>query len=627
MCGIAGILGKGSQKLIKKMTDSIYYRGPDAEGFFIDEKNNVYLGHRRLSILDISGGVQPMFTSDKKLCIIFNGEIYNYAEIRNELIQKGHKFQTNHSDTETILYAYREWKDACVNKFNGMWAFAIYDIDKQEVFISRDRFGKKPLFYTYQNGAFVFGSELHIFKQHPDIQISISKKSLQKYYAYGYIPAPNSMYEGIYKLPGGHSLTVELNKLKAKQTCYTIQKYWNFQIEPFTVIPKNPIEEWGEEIIRLLDLAVKRRMISDVPLGVFLSGGVDSSSIVAFASKYAEKGKLKTFSIGFNEDSFDESKYAKQIAYLFQTDHHIDTLSIDKALEILPIILDKLDEPMGDSSILPTYLLNRYTRQYVTVALAGDGGDEIFAGYDPFLALHKANIYKKIIPTLVHDGIRMLFSKLPVSHRNMSLDFKIKRTLRGLSYDRKYWMAVWMGTLAPDDIEKLFQEKIDMEELYSEAIDTWNLCKQDNLVDKTLEFYTKLYLQDDILVKADRASMMNSLEARAPFLDIDLVNFVRKIPWQYKFRNGETKYILKKALEKYLPTEILYRKKKGFGVPIGKWFMDRKLQFSSDKQIPYISSGFIQKKVSSHISGKSDERAFLWNTMIITKLLSYYEKV
>lgn len=616
MCGIAGILGNGNLAILKRMTQAISYRGPDADGHVEDRGNRVYLGHRRLSILDLSGGSQPMWDHTKNFCIVFNGEIYNFSEIRNELTGLGHKFLTDHSDTEVILEAYKEWGEGCVHKFNGMWAFAIYDTKAKKVFLSRDRFGKKPLFYSYLNGNFVFASELHLFKDYPFIQIETSEIALKKYFAYGYIPAPHSYYKNVFKLPGGHNAIVDLNRLDHGDGL-NIKKYWDFLIEPLGTIPKNPEKVWGEELISLLDAAVKRRMVSDVPLGVFLSGGVDSSSIVALASRYVNEGQLKTFSIGFTEASFDESIYARQVAEKFRTDHKTDILSIDRALEILPEVLAKLDEPMGDASLLPTYLLTRFTRKYVTVALAGDGGDEIFAGYDPFLALNKAKWYSHLVPKPLHAGIRMAMNLLPVSHKNMSLDFKIKRTLRGLSYHPKYWLPVWMGPVSIQEINDLFGDRTNPEELYSEAIQYWEDCLSSELVDKALYFYTKMYLQDDILVKADRASMMNSLEVRAPYLDIDLVNFARKIPWQYKYRNGETKYILKKALEPYLPKDILYRKKKGFGVPIGKWFQEGKLPIDNAQWNSFPKKEYALAKHDAHNRGKSDERAFLWNTLVL----------
>ena len=614
MCGIAGFIGTGDQSVLKSMTDSIAYRGPDAEGFYSDTSAGVFLGHRRLSIVDLSGGAQPMKDNCNQYIITFNGEIYNHQEIRKELIQKGHRFLTTNSDTETLIEAYKAWGEGMLDKLNGMFAFAIYDQNKKQLFLARDRFGKKPLFYSFQNGTFVFGSELHVLTKHPEIKIQQSKKALQKYFAYGYIPAPNSLYEKVYKLPGGHFLRFEL-----ASSTFQIKKWWSFKIEPFTTIPQNAEQVWGEELLDLLSKAIKRRLMSEVPLGFFLSGGIDSSSLVALASKIIPSNNINTFSIGFTEASFDESVYAKMIAEKYQTNHISEILDLEKALTILPNIVNRLDEPMGDASLLPTYLLCQLTRKHVTVALGGDGADELFCGYDPFKALEKAKLYNSLVPKPVHQAFSFLFGKLPVSHKNMSLDFKIKRTLRGLSYHSKYWNSVWMGPLAPSEVNDLFNEELDMEDLYSEAIAAWESCDQPSLLDKATEFYVKLYLQDDILVKVDRASMMNSLEVRAPFLDIDLVNFARKIPVNYRFKNGETKYILKKALEPILPHDILYRKKKGFGVPIGKWFSEGKLKISSTNNLAsMLNSNFIKNQLGQHEQLKADNRAFLWNLYLLS---------
>jgi asparagine synthase (glutamine-hydrolysing) len=615
MCGIAGFIGKGGQSILKLMTDSIAYRGPDADGFFIDADQGVFLGHRRLSIVDLSGGAQPMQDISGQFVITFNGEIYNHLEIRNELIAKGHVFQTTNSDTETLLEAYKAWGKEMLHRLNGMFAFAIFDCQKKQLFAARDRFGKKPFFYSFQNRTFVFASELHAVTRHPNIQVKQSKKAMQKYIAYGYIPAPHSLFEGIYKLPGGHFLTVDIQSQQ-----FQINKWWSFELEPFTEIPNNPEQVWGEQLLDLLTKAIKRRLMSEVPLGFFLSGGIDSSSLVALVSKILPSNEINTFSIGFTEESFDESTYASLIAKKYKTNHTKEVLDIEKAIGILPDIISRLDEPMGDSSLLPTYLLCQLTRKHVTVALGGDGADELFCGYDPFKALEKAKLYHSLVPKPMHQAFSFLFSKLPVSHKNMSLDFKIKRTLRGLNYAPKYWNSVWMGPLAPTDINELFNEEIEMEELYSEAILAWESCKQSSLLDKATEFYVKLYLQDDILVKVDRASMMNSLEVRAPFLDIDLVNFARKIPVNYRYKNGESKYLLKKALEPILPHDILYRKKKGFGVPIGKWFSEGKIQIPDENiNHQFFNQDFINKQLQKHKNLKADNRAFLWNLYLLKK--------
>ncbi len=625
MCGIAGFIDpgmRGSQAefaaVMNRMTDAIAHRGPDGSGVWSDPERGVCLGHRRLSIIDIAGGSQPMASSDGELIVVFNGEIYNHAELRDELIAKGHRFQSHHSDTEVLLYGWREWGESMADRLNGMWAFAIYDRKHGIVHLSRDRFGQKPFYYTYQNGVFAFASELSgieaFAKSSESVATSLSPRAVQKFFAYGYVPAPLSLYEGVYKLPGGHCLSFEV-----REASFRIRKWWDFVLEPFAggEIPRKAEEEWGAEIRRLLDQSVRRRMMSDVPLGVFLSGGIDSSAITAFAARHVDAGKLETFCIGFEEASFDESQYARDTAQLFGTKHHDDVLSMEGASPLLAEIASKLDEPLGDSSLLPTYLLCRFTRQRVTVALGGDGGDELFAGYDPFRALRYANLYKTLLPAPVHAGVRMLMARLPVSHRNMSLDFKIKRTLRGIGYRRQFWLPVWMGPLDPGGVSDLLDEPVDLEDLYSEAIEQWDACQSKDIVDKTLQFYTKLYLQDDILVKVDRASMMVSLEARSPFLDIDLINFVRRIPSNYKLRGGVTKYILKKALEPVLPESILYRAKKGFGVPVGRWFRDGVLNVDPQSMPAPVQADFVRGLNERHKQNKSDERAALWNAWLL----------
>lgn len=612
MCGICGFAGKGDIEDLERMNAVLGHRGPDDEGIWYDRIKGVYLGHRRLSIIDMNGGSQPMWSDDGLLCVVFNGEIYNHKELRAELEKNGHRFKSHHSDTEVLIYGYRQWGHEMPQRLNGMWAFAIYDKEKGRLFLSRDRFGKKPLYYSLQDGAFAFASELEALVKHRGIAADISFKGLQKYFAYGFIPAPLSLYEQVHKLPGGYNLFFDI----ASQHCAT-GRYWEFVLEPFDEIPKNPEEEWGEIIRELLLNAVRRRLMSDVPLGVFLSGGIDSSSIAACAVRISGSEKIKSFSIGFEEQSFDESEYSTSVASLLGTEHNLTVLSLEKARTLMDEIVLKLDEPMGDSSLLPTFLLCRETKRHVTVALGGDGGDELFAGYDPFRALRLACFYKRLIPKPVHEGIRMLIALMPVSHRNFSLDFKLKRTLKGLSYPKKLWNPVWLGPLSPDELADFFDEPMDPEDVFSEAVEQWENCKQDNMVDKTLQFYTKLYLQDDILVKVDRAGMINSLEVRAPYLDIDLVDFVRKIPAQYKFRNGTTKYILKKALEPVLPHNILYRSKKGFGIPVGRWFKDGLLNFDRQKLGAKLNSAFLEDRIEEHRRGKADHSLFLWNYWLL----------
>jgi len=616
MCGIAGFAGAGDAEVLRRMADAIQHRGPDAAGFWTDAAAGIFLGHRRLSIVDLAGGAQPMWTRDGAYGVTFNGEIYNHAELRAELKARGCEFVTDHSDTEVLLHGYREWGEAFVNRLNGMWAFVIYDRAKQRLFGSRDRFGKKPLYYFHEAGAFAFASDIPALLQHPDCPRNLSALSLKKYFAYCYIPAPRSIFERVWKLPGGCSFTYDAGSRELKTW-----RYWEFVIESEPAAEtighggrrdERQTGEWCEQICAALEAATKRRLMSDVPLGIFLSGGIDSSAIAVLAAKHVPQGQLNTFSIGFDEPSFDESRYARLMAETLGSRHHHETLDLDRTAALLPDIIAKLGEPLGDGSLLPMVLLSRFTRQNVTVALGGDGGDELFAGYDPFRALRSSERYAQLVPRPMHRAIRLLASRLPVSHANISLDFKIKRTLMGLSHPPKLWNAVWMGALEPGEIEALFREPCDPEEIYSEAIETWDRCRQPNLVDRTLQFFTCLYLQDVILAKVDRASMMSSLEARSPFLDLELVDIARRIPWQLKLRRGQTKWILKKALSPLLPREIVDRPKKGFGMPIGRWLREGRFPFDHASAFPHLDVAFTERKHAAHMAGRSDERLFLW---------------
>jgi len=608
MCGIAGFVAfhAGGREVLEKMTRALAHRGPDAEGYLIIPEQGVHLGHRRLSIVDLSGGAQPMTTIDGELSIVFNGEIYNHAELRAELQAKGHPFQTDHSDTEVLLLGYREWGEGLLDRLNGMFAFALYDKERGRIFLTRDRFGKKPLYWFQNQGVFAFASELKALLRHPAAPRNESLIALKKYFAYGYIPAPHSVIEGIFKLPGGWCGTFDL----ATQH-WRPRKWWEFRLEP-TLEEATPgrRKAWAEELLARLDAAVKRRLMADVPLGVFLSGGIDSSAVAALAARHLPAGRLRTFSVGFTDPSFDESAYAREAAAFIGCAHECEILDLQRARDLLPGLLARLDEPMGDSSLLPTWLLSGFTRRHVTVALGGDGGDELFAGYDPFKALEKADLYARFVPRSLHPAIRLLASRLPVSHANISLDFKIKRALRGLSHSEEFRLPVWMGPLESEEIDDYFGDHTTEEELYSEALAAWEAAGvQAHPVERALQFFTQLYLQDDIMAKVDRSSMLHSLEARSPFLDLEVVEFARRLPHTVKFCEGTTKWILKKALEPVLPASILHRKKKGFGTPIGTWLREGAIPL----EIPTGHSGFVvHKALDSHRAGRGDERLFLW---------------
>ncbi len=595
------------------MTEALRHRGPDGDGFFIDPDVPVYLGHRRLAIIDIVGGIQPMWNEDSTVGIVFNGEIYNHRELRGELLAHGHRFQSDHSDTEVLVHGFEQWGPSVVEKLNGMFAFAIYDRRRRRLFLARDRFGEKPLYYCHHQHGFAFASELTALSLHPAVTGALSRRALQKYFAYGYIPAPLAMFDGCAKLPGGTYLTYDLDDGAA-----SVKRYWRFQIEADHSLRDEDEPRLADELRALFVQAAKRRLISDVPLGIFLSGGIDSSGVLAGASQQIEPSQISTFTIGFDEPSFDESDYARSVAQSFGTRHHCEKLNLDAALALIPQVLQRLDEPLADPSIIPTYLLSRFTRQLVTVALSGDGGDELFAGYDPFKALGPASLYHYLVPRGLHRGLRRLADLLPISTRNMSFDFKLRRTLTGLSYPPKMWNPIWLAPVEPAEMADLFEDPLRAEDLYEEAIALWN--GGGSLGDRTLEFYTNYYLQDDILMKVDRAAMMVSLESRAVFLDNDLVEFCRRLPYRFKYRNGARKYLLKKALAPLLPGDVLARRKKGFGIPIAEWLRVMP-NFASTGGCPdAIRAAPIERRWAEHRGGRADHRLLLWSWLSLQAL-------
>jgi len=610
MCGIAGFIGRGDRSILERMAARIAHRGPDDEGFLVDAGIGAHLGFRRLAILDIAGGKQPMTTSDGALSIVFNGEIYNFRELRRELSGLGAAFNTDHSDTEVLLHGYRQWGEDLPNHLNGMWAFAILDRRQQCVFLSRDRFGKKPLFWQLAGDTFVFASELTSMREHPAVRGGVNETALRKYFAYGYVPAPHSLVEGVRKLPAGHSLCFNLRDCKVQ-----VRSYWHYQPDPTHVGSVKAEARTVEQFTTLLDAAVQRRLVADVPVGCFLSGGIDSSMVTALAARHAGHERIKAFSIGFEEASFDETAYAHAVAAHVHVDHRIETLPVKRALDLLPHLAARMDEPIADSSILPTYLLCQHARKEVTVALGGDGADELLAGYDPFRALRYARWYEKWIPRPLHRAVSLLIARLPVSHRYMSLDFKLKRTLRGMDYPAYLRLPAWMAPLSPKEMTELFEVPFDPNDLYSEAIDAWDSCPADNDVERCIAFYIRTYLQDDILTKVDRASMLHSLEVRAPFLDIELVDFLRRLPADMKLRGGATKWILRRAARPLLPASILSRRKQGFALPVGGWLAEGKL--GSPDMISGQRRIFWQRRLDEQRRRRADNRLYLWSEIAL----------
>jgi len=605
MCGLAGFVGRGDRDDMRRMTRAIAHRGPDGEGFHHDDSNAVHLGHLRLAIIDIAGGTQPFFNEDGQVAVVYNGEIYNHMELRAELIAAGHVFKSDHSDTEVVVHGYEEWGDDLPLRLNGMFAFAVYDARRKRIFLARDRFGEKPLYYTQQNGIFAFGSEVTALAAHRAIDFSVDPLGLQKFFAHGFTPAPNTIYRECRKLPAGHSLTFDIAEQSLRTRCY-----WRFSIQPDHALTARDEPRLAEEARSLLFQAVERRMLSDVPIGFFLSGGIDSTAAVAAAVRKRSAASIDTFTIGFDDPSFDESDNARRAAAFCGTNHHEEMLSFEAARKLIGPVLERLDEPSGDASILPTYLVSRFARKSVTVALTGDGGDEMFGGYDPFKALLPARIYAALVPQGLHRGLRRLADLLPISRRNMAFDFKVKRFLRGLSYPAPYWNPVWLSPVEPGDMAALLNEPVAIEDVYSEVLECWETDSAGSMVDRTLEFYTRFYLQDDVLLKVDRASMMNSLETRAVFLDNDLVAFCQRLPARFKFANGTGKVLLRQALRGVVPDEVLDRPKKGFGVPMSRWL--REIAPPEGDDLPAMRSGAVRRLWERHAGGVADERLALW---------------
>ena len=623
MCGISGFVGRGSVDDIKKISSKLIHRGPEDSGFYHDPNHNLFFAHQRLIILDKEGSKQPMQDVDGNIIVTFNGEIYNFLELQEILINDGYNFKSTNSDTEVLIHGYKKWHTDLPKFLNGMFAFVIYDKKKQELFIARDRFGEKPLYYFFDGQNFAFASELKALIEYPLVKTQIKNIALQKYFAYGYIPAPLTIYENCYKLKPGDIAVFKINNKEFKT-----RSYWRFEINHDIQYHNRSENDLIEELDDLLKKAVEIRLRSDVDLGIFLSGGIDSSAILAYGSQILGQQKIKTFSVGFNDDSFDESNYAKKVAKFFDVPNNCQVLDFETAKNLFPEILAKIDEPFCDPSIIATYFLNKFAKKEVKVALNGDGGDELFAGYDTFGALRIAELYNKLTPKFLHKKISCLANLLPNSTSNMSFDFKLKKALAGLNYNQNLWHPTWLSTLNLEQIKDLFNANVKEEELYSEAIELWNRNQDLNLIDKSSEFYVNFYLPGNILPKSDQASMLNSIESRAVFLDKEIAEFSMRLPSHFKLKNNCKKYILKKLLQKKLPQEIINRKKKGFGVPISKWLTDfpktmplNQAFFEIYGQAPQINQNVAVKLWHQHQNKQKDHRLFMWSWMILQGFL------
>jgi asparagine synthase (glutamine-hydrolysing) len=643
MCGIAGwanLQSKASQHseaVLHAMCERMKHRGPDSEGLWLDE--TVALGMRRLSIIDLKTGEQPFWNEDKSVIAVCNGEIYNFRELRKELEKRGHEFHSQ-SDVEVLPHLYEEHGEAMVEHLNGMFAFALWDKRRKKLLIARDRFGEKPLYYGVFEGNLIFASEPKVLLENPSVEAEINLEALRSFLSFDYVPAPLSIYKNIYKLPAAHLLTVEKGEIKTR-------RYWNLswqkparkqgQInQPEHSALANArasdlngntptIETAARELREIISDAVRMRLISDVPLGILLSGGVDSSTVAAFAAQHAES-KIKTFSIGFEEDSFDESKYARQVATHLDTEHYEEKLSVEKASDLISEIGTWLDEPMSDGSLIPTFLLSRFVRKYVTVALGGDGGDEIFAGYPTYFGHKMARVYA-LVPRFLRSGlIEPIVNSLPVSTKNLSFDYKAKRFVAASKYDLVTRHHSWFGSFSIDAQKDLLSKDVlekSSGDIYRGAKDLLKITDAKDQIEQMQFLDMNFYMAEDILTKVDRASMAVSLEVRAPFLDPRIAEYAASLPLEYKLRGNKGKYILKKAMENLLPKEILQRPKKGFGIPIATWLKTRLNPLLHDLLAPerlkrqgLFDADFVQKLIMEHETGAASHHKQLWTLLV-----------
>jgi asparagine synthase (glutamine-hydrolysing) len=608
MCGICGIFDSGERlverTVLKRMGDTLRHRGPDDEGFYTAP--GVGLAHRRLSIIDVAGGHQPLSNEDGTVWIAFNGEVYNFAELNQRYLSNGHRFQTR-SDTETIVHLYEELGEACFDKLRGMFAIALWDERRKRLLLVRDRLGKKPLFYSWDGRRLVFASEIKAMFAAGGLSEEMDLEALSDYFSFLYVPTPKTIYRNVRKLRPAHYLVVD--RLGIREV-----PYWDIH---FGEVEDRSEAEWCDLFLDEYRMAVKSRLVSDVPLGAFLSGGVDSSSVVALMNQ--AQPPVTTCSIGFTEEDYDEAGYAQDFAESLGANHFMEIVQ-PRAVDLLPKLAWHYDEPFADSSAIPTYYVSEVARRHVTVALSGDGGDENFAGYGRYKLTMWENQARSYLPDSVRRNVfgpvGELYPKLGWAPRM----FRAKNTLQSLARDplEGYFYGISCcppglknQLLGPDVLRQLggYDSQNVLRGHYDRA-DTSDILSRIQYVDM------KTYLVDDILTKVDRASMANSLEVRCPLLDHKLMELIARMPSSLKLHNGQGKYIFKKALEPVLPREVLTRRKRGFAVPVAEWFRGRlkEIAYESmfERQDEFLNSTFLKVCWAQHQRGQRDWSALLW---------------
>ena len=622
MCGINGIIASQNKDLLtslKKMNNHIHHRGPDDEGFFIENDINFDVGMSmtRLSIIDLQTGNQPIYNDDKSLSIVFNGEIYNFLKLRSELIKDGIHFKTT-SDTEVVLKLYEKYGTDSFKMLDGMFALSIFDKNKQQVIIVRDFFGEKPLYYTQNNKGFYWASELKSILSVTENKFEISKKALNLFFRLTYIPAPHTIYNDIYKLEANHYLTYDLNSFTYRIDKIHQEKY---PIEKIDV----DFNTAKRQVYDLVNQSVESRSIADVEIGTFLSGGVDSS-IVSLLLAQQNENPINTFSIGFKKKSFDETDKSRVVAKLINSKHREFIIDENDLEDDLAEILLNFDEPFADSSALPSYIVAKKTSGHLKVALTGDGGDEVFGGYNKYYMGKINHKYTSLVPEFFHRFIKNTYQHIfKLKEDNRGLNFKINKLLNGIDYNNEfYWKIISLG-FQEQGLQNILLPGYQENQIFSGYKKALNIDKVSSLTDFRL-IDKMLSLEGDMLVKVDRTSMLTSLETRAPFLNTKIWNYTLSLPENYLMNGSNKKYILKKTFEAYFPKDFLNKSKMGFGVPVGDW-----LRASLRKEMEsYIDADFIKKQgifkfettkkmIEEHLSKKRDHSFQVWTFYVFQK--------
>ncbi|MBN8279086.1 MAG: amidotransferase 1, exosortase A system-associated [Gammaproteobacteria bacterium] len=626
MCGIAGIIDLGNrtpvnEALLRAMNDRLSHRGPDGSGVHLEP--GIGLAHRRLSIVDLAAGHQPMYNEDNSVCIVFNGEIYNFQGLAEELAGLGHRFRT-HCDTEVIIHAWEQWGPGCLARFNGMFAFALWDRNRQQAFIARDRLGVKPLFHaTLASGQLLFASELKSLLLHPDLPRRLLPRAVEDYLTFGYVPEPDTIYSDVRKLEPGHYMVVDGNGNQS------IRQYWDLDTGRFGA--HQPTEaDAREELMQHLTDAVRRRLLAEVPLGAFLSGGVDSSAVVAVMAGLMDES-VKTCSISFDDPDYDESAYARQVAGIYRTDHSERTVEVDD-FGLLETLVGTYDEPYADSSAIPTYRVCEAARERVTVALSGDAGDENFAGYRRYRMFAAEESVRRLVPAAIRQPLFGLLGRYYPKLDWAPRVFRGKTTFQALARDSvgAYLHAVSLSTAETRDSLYSPAFRARLQGYDSRAVFDRHVRGRDFPDTLSMVQYLdlKTYLVGDILTKVDRASMAHSLEVRGPFLDYQFVEWAATLPTRLKLNGGTGKYVLKKALEAHLPADILYRRKMGFAVPLVRWFRGPlRERVAALPDSPWLladgifSQEGLRTLVDGHLSGRRDYSPGIWSLLMLEGFL------